>query len=258
MQKRRLDNDGLKGAEDAMMVSFSHDEKGEAIWIGGRGFGDVFLGRVRLQDGSVGRVAIKVFREPLSDREVDEYKQTIRDLRAAGVRIPKMDFLKIGPVEDLGIEAGTWVQVSQYFGKVKPHGSGQRQTSKIRDTDHYPLNEEPLDMKLEAMEEWTKCANAGYFPALDLLEALEMKDGKMGAIAFDFDSMVGDKQAPSRLADKLLSNINEVASDDIEWDKMLEVAVKEANPDIVDFIRKELRRVRPGTRFEFEGYDPHA
>src|SRR3989344_6131287 len=63
--------------------------------IGGFLVGDIYLGRLRFQEGPAKRVAIKVFKLPLADKDAAKYARVIVDLQNAGVRLPKMAMVKM-------------------------------------------------------------------------------------------------------------------------------------------------------------------
>jgi len=163
-----------KAAADIAKITFSRDTAGGLIRIGKGLYGNVFIGRIHFKDGSVQRVAIKKFKAKISGEIAEKYKQCIKDLRNAGVRIPKMSMIKL--------PSGELAQVSQLFGSVK---KGSKMTRGI-------LSLYTVEQKSEAVQQFTKIANAGYFIAYDVIEAFKPR----GIIPIDLDSIARHGKVP--------------------------------------------------------------
>ncbi len=187
--------------------------------IGGFGYGNVYLGRLHLEGDKVKRVAVKVFDNALSDQTAAKYQKVIEDLSKAGVRLPKMAMYK-HPKHG-------WVQVSQlFFSKGK---------SKIVNKSNMKLN--CHKDRIEAIRELTKCANAGYYPAYDLVEPF--KD-RQGVIPMDLDEIV-------RLGKFDTRTLGLQLDDHIAWlgkkgrkQEFFQAALETANPEL----QQELQRIR--------------
>lgn len=105
---------GLRTSDQVKTVNFSTDDDGNLRKLGERANGAAYIGRVRFEDGTVKRVAIKRFKNrntgemrSMPDDEAQRYQQAIDDLTAAGVMIPKMGMVKI--------RAGTILGAQQLF-----------------------------------------------------------------------------------------------------------------------------------------------
>ncbi len=151
-------------------------------WGGGNTRGNVYVGRMRFADGSAHRVAVKRFHKNrrLSDEMAARYNDTIDDLRAAGVSLPKMAVVKMRKGSRLGKEtlaADEWMQVSQLFGS-------SRQKSKLLHLTPFNAPESP-QAKHDSIEQLTRVANAGYWPAYDIVQPF--KDQRKGAVPIDID-----------------------------------------------------------------------
>ena len=183
--------------------------------IGEGAYGEVFVGSLEFKHHvpkqtvsgkfmrTGHRVAIKRFRDKVSSREVAKYTRVIANLRVAGVRLPKMDFVKLKKgtkVGDAVLEEDEWVQVSQLFGSSKK-GTKVNRYFKLKS----------VVARNEAVIELTKIANAGYVPASDCIEV--WKDG-LRVISLDIDSPVFlRKQSFSQRAKKLAEQIGSMTQD---------------------------------------------
>lgn len=215
-QKRQL-----KPPKKVQRIWFSTGSNGKRVRIGGFHYADIYIGRMVI-DGKNHRVAIKVFKahEKLSDRRAKIYQSTINDLWKAGVMLPKTGMYKL-PKEG-------WVQVSQLFGSVKKY-------SKIVNKSH--LDIKSAKGRREAVEQSIKVANAGYFPALDLIEPFENR--KKGIIPIDLDSVVKYKimfgtKDPDKRALFVLDAVETIAqpTSNAEYKKLLGVALEHASPEM--------------------------
>ncbi len=103
----------LKDAEQVKMVNFSTTEDGRLRKLGERANGVVYFGRVRFDDGSIGRVAIKRFKDrhtgqmrSMDDAEANRYQNAIDALTENGVDLPKMGMVKLAAGTVLGRNQG--------------------------------------------------------------------------------------------------------------------------------------------------------
>lgn len=196
-----------KRTSDVKSVTFSKPQKR----IGGTVRGDVYIGALRFRDGTRKRVAIKKFKTPLSDAEAKLLKKTIKDLVAAGVRLPKMAAVKL--------PSGEWVQVSQLFGSV-------RQRSKLAEGRLLKTMPE----KIEAIREWTKVANAGYYIHADLI--VPFKGDRSGAMPIDLDN-VWKVKSLGTLTGQLCMHIHNLAEGNQQHARaLMRAAMETANPEM--------------------------
>lgn len=212
-----------KKPSDVKKLTFSENRTGELIRIGGMYFGNVYVGRVRFNDGTVHRVAIKKFKDPLTDSAAKKYQLVIHRLRKAGIGLPKMGMVKLH---------GNWVMVSQLFGSVK-RGSKFSEKSMIKTQKE----------RIEAIKILTKVANAGFYPHADIIEPL--KAPARGVVPIDLDwparheNFSADSQAHS-----LTSVINALGASPKNETMLLEVAMKTANPKLKAALEKYRRYYR--------------
>lgn len=215
---------------NAIRVKFSLGIEGTPVRIGGHGYGDVYIGRMRFRDGKWKRVAIKVFREQLSYEKASSYRACIARLLKAGVRLPKMGLVKM---KTQRAPDGEFVQVSQLFGSTS---MGSKMTNKADG------NFKTGKARLEAVAELTKVANAGYMPETDLIE--EFSGGK-GAIPIDLDTIVKyrSKFGPAKIDDisnslvKVIEDIGGTVEAD-EYKALYEIAFKFASPALRENLKK--------------------
>jgi len=161
--------------------------------LGAGAYGRVCFGRMKFQGGKTQRVAIKVFKEPLSDEKASNYQKVIDDLRNAGVRIPKMAMVKI----DTGrFNEPEWVQVSQLFGSIS-------KGSKI--ATNSPWEHINLAQFEEGVVELTKAFNAGYYPSMEFFEPF--RDSSKGGIPIDLDLLVEYSGISAELRANILANV---------------------------------------------------
>ncbi len=147
--------------------------------LGGNAFGKIYFGRLKLKEGKRPRVAIKRFINPLTSEEAKAYQQVIEDLHNAGVRLPKMGLILLPEGTKIGTEVlqdPEWVQVSQLFGATE-------KGSKLINKSNFKITDPTA--KVEALIELTKVANAGYYPAEDLVEPFITQS--KGVLPFDID-----------------------------------------------------------------------
>lgn len=217
-------------------LMFSRTKSGEVVRIGGFHYGDVYIGRIRFR-GPTGvenakrtnpwkRVAIKTFKTPLDAKKAQRYQKVIADLRKAGVRLPKMGMVKMRTRKCPG---GEWVQVSQLFGSTE-------RGSKIVNKSN--LNIKTKKGRREAIEEFIKVANAGYFPEVDLPEPFKNK--RKGIIPLDLDRIVELSLArmitatPERRAAFLMEAIELLAKSTTnrEYRQLHRTALEAASPEM--------------------------
>jgi hypothetical protein len=205
----RQGREAWKGPDDVEIITFSTAADGGPVILGGKDYGTVYLGRMRFKDGSIHKVAIKRFKDPLSDEDAGRYRRLIDDLLAAGVSLPKTGMVRIPAGTKIGAEElrdGEWAQVSQAFAsknsgsKIKNKSDGILYTPKAR---------------MEAVVELTKVANSGHPPVIDIIEPFN--DEPKGIIPFDLDTVVNlekvqGRPTPAGLADSLLVAIDAVSS----------------------------------------------
>lgn len=183
--------------------------------------GHVFIGRLRFGKGKPKRVAVKIFKHELTDEMAAQYQQAIRKLSEAGVRLPKMAMYKHP-------EHG-WVQVSQLF-----HSKG---ASKIVEKSWFWIENQAA--RREAIDQLARVANAGYFPALDLVEPFT--DNKKGIIPFDLDYVVSGhkkyEKGDGGNTEILVKAINELGKTSEEKRDLLQIALTIA-PRLTTHIQK--------------------
>jgi hypothetical protein len=243
MQKQSLRGGGeVFGPDDATLVTFSTSESGEPVQIGGNQNGKVYVGRVRFEDGSVHRAAVKRFNVPLSDDDARLYQQTIDELRAAGVGLVKMGMVKLPAKCRFGGEeliCPEWVQVSQLYGSSKG--------SKLENRSETFIGSEKG--RLEAVTLLAKVANAGQYPVLDLFEPF--KDSGKGVLPLDVDTLVKLKNLENlnpdaeTLANFLADAVEDISqylgADDPEREKLWAAMTAAASPEI----KAELKKINP-------------
>ncbi|MGC8851402.1 MAG: hypothetical protein ACP5O3_04245 [Candidatus Micrarchaeia archaeon] len=138
----------------------------------GAGFrGVVRLGRIKFEGGKSFGVAVKEFRKPLSGEEVAAYEKVIRDLREAGVRVPKMGFVDFG---------GRKVLVSELFAKGK--------RSKLVDAE-VAFKELGSEGKKDFVELVARLLGRGYVPFTDSIAFVRTSSG-FKPVVHDLDLFV--------------------------------------------------------------------
>jgi len=227
----------LKKPQDIARIKFSSGTGGKLVRIGGFDYGNVYIGRMRFKGGKWKRVAIKVFKKPLSNERVKLYRVCIARLAKAGVRLPKIAFVKMKTQHALQEE---FVQVSQLFGSTK---KGSKITNKVN------ANFKSKKARLEAVTELTKVANAGYSPEIDLIE--EFIRGKGSIIPIDLDTIVEynflfGPAKKDRIASDLVNVIEKIGKtvEPKEYKQLYDTAFKVALPSI----KKALKNYTPDFR----------
>lgn len=179
-----------KTAEEVRKLTFTRDERGMAIKIGAGAYGKVFSGRIVFVDGTRKRVAIKIFKDGITDSLAELYRDAIPALRAAGLTLPKMGLVRIaedlsiqwiecGVVRQMAVEAGDFAQVTPLFGST-------RMGSKL--FPYFHGEEAPLDIKLKVLLQLTALANQHYPVYQDVF--VSFRDPRRGAIPIDIDSVL--------------------------------------------------------------------
>ncbi len=215
-------------------IKFSSDKRGNPVRIGGFREGDVYIGKLRFKGKKWKRVAIKVFHAKLSQEKINSYKTCIKRLENAGVRLPKIGFVKMSTAR---CPTGELVQVSHLFGSTK-------KGSKISNKAHAHF--ETKKARLEAVIEMTKVANAGYSPMDDLVEGFLR--GPKGIIPIDLGSIVTYERTfgPSKM-DSIVGNLASAidvighGKDNKEYRELYNAAFKAALPEI----KKALKNISP-------------
>jgi hypothetical protein len=212
-----------KKASDVKKLLFTKDAKGHPVKLALGGFGTIYLGRIWFGK-KPNRVAIKVFKVPLSDAKAKRYQRVIDDLVKAGVRLPKMGMLKI-PTER--IPKGEWVQGTWLYGSTK-------KGSKLVLKSLFNISTEKG--REEAIRELTKVANAGYSPVGDLIEPFkDQLGGRHAVLPIDLDLIVLGRKVPvKKRAQRIVSSINFLFGTTglihiKEKEKLLNIAIKEAS-----------------------------
>lgn len=233
-----------KGPEDVQRVKFARDGSGNPVCISGSNLGKIYMGRLAFRDGSIHRVAIKVFKFKLSDYEAEKHSATISDMRKAGVRLPKMAILKM-PTERS--PEGEWVQVSQLFGSTKKGskivGKSWREITTAEGRIEGRWEIKTPEGQLELVRELTKVANAGYAPsAPDVFEPF--KDPRKGVIPIDLD-MLHKAYDPMHAADTLSHFITLLAKTNNlqkrERKALFAIAMKTASPELKENLKIKMR-----------------
>ena len=216
-----------KKLRDVREVTLSKGKNGNGVKIGRGAFGNVYIGRIKFKDGSIRRVAVKVFKDPIDNKTAYKYMQVIEDLRNAGVRIPKMGMVLVNkenlPVQEQSSKSSgkEWVLVSQLFGS-----SGKK--SKL----FRPMGLSEFNAKMEAAMEFAKVMNAGYAPYSDLIEPF--KERKKGVLPFDIDLLVKNGKIPVdvRAIYFFTSFIRFVPTNAVERDALFKTALLYSNPEM--------------------------
>ncbi|MDO8647785.1 MAG: hypothetical protein Q7R70_05235 [Candidatus Diapherotrites archaeon] len=211
---------------DVKRLSFSRGKDKHLVRIGHpeTQYGDVYAGRMRFKNGKSYAVAIKVFKKPMDDETAIKTQQVIAELRKAGVRVPKSSMFQVAK----GPFAGKWVKVSQLFGSVS-------KGSKLSSKSHFRITDPGA--RRQAIFELTKTANAGYYPAPDLIEPFT--DAKKGVIPLDFDLLVKFGKLPANeCALELIDRINSITFNRPEQKSLFLIALESASLEL----KAELQR----------------
>lgn len=219
-------------------VTLSAEPEGGFEKIGGDAFGEVYAGEAEM-GGKMHKAAIKRFtKSPLTDREAGFYQQTIDDLKAAGVKMPemRMEKLEVGTV--IGGETlaqDEWVQVSELLGSAETGSELQAQSG---------LNIETEQGLRDAATELTKVANAGYHPAVDIIE--QFRDSSRGVAAIDVDMparRLGEegRLKPEQGAERLVETLSIIGSSQKDREVLYEAAVDAASPELKEPLQKAIQ-----------------
>ncbi|MEI8364647.1 MAG: hypothetical protein WCF78_04285 [archaeon] len=200
---------------DVKKITFAKKKK-ELIRVGKGSAVDVYIGRVHFNEGIIKRVAIRRFKEPISNELANKYKKVIEDLKDirlgfdedfpdrnldAAKLFPKMEILKIKTLENPN---GEWVHVTQLFG-------GTTRGSKFQENNFIRLNAKNVEEI-----SWI-CANViekGYYPG-HLFMSLK---NKKGVIPIDID-LLAEKQflkTPDEKAKALINSLRDYAENVID------------------------------------------
>lgn len=196
------------------------DPEGRPHVLARGGTASVLLGRMRLKNGAIHRVAIKQPRIPWRDDQAEAMQATIEALVAAGVRLPRM-FLHL-----LGDES---VVVSQLFG-------GRARGSRLRQPSQYYRHLSPEE-RLRAVGQLTRVANAGYAPALDLFVVLEPEPWQ--AIPIDLDLIHREPDAGRRVW-ALMRCAMQISDEPAERTTIVSALRTEATGDTAAALEREL------------------
>ncbi len=219
-----------KISAEVKKATLSKNKSGTLKPIGGGSGGNIFVGRVWFGRKPV-RVAIKVFHSPISDEKAEQHNQAIAKLQAAGVRLPKIGMIKMQT--PFGLE---WIQVSQLFGSTKH--------SKLVNKSHLEI--QGVQNKLEALEELTKVANAGFVPSADIIEPF--KRNEKGVIPIDINYMITETEELNKnprlenrqivLACNLYNIIRRLKFEKNEVSMAVEKCLNTAKPEFKPYIEK--------------------
>ncbi len=206
-------------------------------------------------------VAIKTFKEPLSDGQAMAYNKIIKDLREKGCPIPKGAIYKVTAQTAPGLSgiaaAGEWVAIQQYFGQGAKTKIVDRRQEVERKMQQLKARGRPLgghsDYSLlfhgkrlertEAVRLMASLVDSGYVPKPDAVAPLRRAKGKAGAIPFDFDLVVdeyikpGTKPSGAELAGHLIHSIRQLSPDMRERMRLFEICMGEvSSPEIKRFL----------------------
>jgi len=196
-------------------ITFSKKKK-ELVSIGKGGSANVYVGRVHFNNGIIKRVAIRKFKEPISDELANKYKKVIEDLKDINLEFdydfpdrnlelarlfPKMELLKIKTQENPN---GEWIHVTQLFG-------GTKRGSKFQENNFIRLNKKNIE---EMSWICTTVAEKGYYPG-HLFMSLK---NKQGVIPIDIDLLAKQKilKTPEDKAKGLFLSLKDYAENIIE------------------------------------------
>lgn len=197
-------NHGLSGrapfkkwfsAKDVRRLDFARRSS-----IGSGGFGRVYAGKVFFNNGVVQKVAVKVFRDKLTDQQAFLYQQVISDLARAGIPFPKMSMIKW---KNPKTKKGEWVQVSQFFGKA------------VGKELFFDLIYGANDAELIGLADlFSRFINVGYVMPHDCLEGIRTKKG-IEFLPLDIDRIVKEIEEGRSLVNQLytfVSLVNQIST----------------------------------------------
>jgi hypothetical protein len=193
--------------------------------------GSVIVGKMLLEGSTKPkRVAVKFHRRVvIDDQKAQDCWNIIQDLRRAGVRLPKMGFVK-----DPG---HGWVLVMEPY--------MQKGKSRLKQAYGMEWHIDREDVRRETIIELTKVANAGYFPDQHLVDYLESGSIR-GTVTrpIDLDRVFEYGKMPrSKVANKLLHNIWMMTNNVPERYALLQLARGVATPTLRKTIASELKKV---------------
>jgi len=196
---------------DVRKLAFDISKEGYRTWLGDGLHANVYTGKIHFKGGTSHKVAIKEFKKPLTNSDVEKYEKAIADLRAEGINLPKIGFYFLD---------GKWVQASQLFGTAL----NRSYLSKAKPTT--------FSEKLDASTKLVKVVNAGYFPSTDSMRY--SREGKR-AFMFDLGIIVGSKmrlphnQRIGSLAKRICSYCKGLSLEDRK--RIIKKALETASPE---------------------------
>lgn len=173
--------------------------------LGEGDYGKVFIGRVYFKDGTVKRVAVKIFHDALSEYDAAVYKEIIERLARAKAPIPKMQMLQIA---DPATGTLRWVQVSQLFGTEKRKKVGEK-----RHSLQLVLEATNVKPRAEIVNLYSSFINAGYVVPRDAVHYLTTQEGTR-VIPIDLDLLVEQRdlvQNKKMFADAIVERFTSLA-----------------------------------------------
>jgi hypothetical protein len=212
-------------------------KSGKLRTIGEGHGGQVYRGRVAF-GGKSKRVAIKVLKgeERLTEKKAKQQWKIIQALRAAGVRLPKMGFVKD---ERLG-----WVLVSELYIRDGKSTLKRAYGNYTWTDDDFHINNRQV--REETMVELVKVANAGFYPdahLVDFFEHLTRKNRQTMPIDLHRIFERG-KITSTECANELLHNIWMMTDDIPERYRLLKIARTIATPEIRRALTVELKKMK--------------
>lgn len=226
--------------------------RGQPKRIGGNTIGDVYLarwlfparenmsGKHKNRQNVRVRVAVKVFKKPLSLEGANNYKRKIKKLHELGIGLPKMDLVKIPTHRS---PEGEWVLISQLFyagGKSKLAGKSE-------------LKIPAYEGRREAITILVKVANAGLFPALDLVEHFAHPENpkRRGVVPIDPDEIVDETEWSQRgydkekfypsISDELLRAVNLLTNEPNEQRQLFHICISQAKGKVWEALHNNHR-----------------
>lgn len=222
-------------------ISFTLNENKQPIRVGGEATGDYYLGRLRFNDGKTHRIVIKRFKPQFTTNRLAaaHFAQAMKKLVQAGVRVPKMSMIKIPTRER---PEGEYVVVAPFFGS-RANGSAFEKNHVSKDS--------PFEIRLRAMEQLTRIANAGLLAPLDAVNVHSNHAKGVRVIDLDFTIehiLFNNEMTPARLnpresANEIQMCVNELSASQEEKTILWAVAIQFAAPHIHGEIER-LRRMR--------------
>lgn len=197
--------------------------------IGAGNEGTVYIGKIFLENArKPKRVAIKVPNKPITEEQAKKYWEIILELQKAGVRVPKIGFVKVN--------SNGWVLVSELY--------IQKGKSRLKQSYGRDWHISRKEVREETIVELTKVANAGYYPhehTVDYLESGSIRGTHTRPI--DLGQIFEKGKVPLReRAEKILQNIWMMTDDIPERTRLLILARKTATREVANAILEELKQ----------------